>query len=401
MHLSNNLRVLIVDAKPSAGSSVESTGLITTKTYDALKAFFPIDDYITNPISAICVVAPNFKDHFISETDVPWIYQTDTRALVKAMADAVPANVDVQMKTVFKTAVDEGKKTVVTVQSQGENERYITCGVLVGADGSRSKVAEVSDGLDRNDAFLFGFERVYFGDVHLGPRPSETIFHYWFGTFSLGYGGWISPTIVDGRPAIRIGLAKLMKERGKASALLETFTRRLLADGVMSIEGEVGEPDHSFGSLIPIGGTVKRTDAKNRVLIGDAAGYCGAFAADGIKGSVVSGVLAAELIEQYLSGDKDALHLMHAGVEERTGLISYYARQVRYRWIWDQMRRNDTFHAMFAIIEQEKETFVDQFCDSKDTRRSLSWTVLKVKYIPKLVWYSLLIARDFLVRPRK
>ncbi len=39
-HLPRHLRVLVVDAKPLAGASVESTGLITTKTYEEFKTFF-------------------------------------------------------------------------------------------------------------------------------------------------------------------------------------------------------------------------------------------------------------------------------------------------------------------------------------------------------------------------
>ncbi|MBU0646631.1 FAD-dependent oxidoreductase [Patescibacteria group bacterium] len=78
-HLPQQYKVLVIDSKPSAGSTVESTGLITSKTRQEFLSFFPIDDYITNRISSICVVSPNFQDHFISSLDHPWIYQTDTK----------------------------------------------------------------------------------------------------------------------------------------------------------------------------------------------------------------------------------------------------------------------------------------------------------------------------------
>jgi len=379
-HLPNQLRVLVVDAKPAAGSTVESTGLITTKTYQLFKTFFPIDDYITNPISAICVVAPNFTDQFVSQTREPWIYQTDTKALVRALAQSVPSHVTVQTKTVFVDAKDTDNQTVVTLQTQGEPARQVACRVLVGADGSHSKVAQESVGLDRNNSFLFGFERVYFGKVTLGPIPAETIYHYWFGEFSLGYGGWLSPTVVDGRPAYRIGLAKLMRERGKASELLKKFTQRLIDDGTITLDGSIDSPDYAFGSLIPIGGVLKHTVAGNRVLIGDAAGYCGAFAADGIKGSLASAKIASELIPRFLGGDMCALTELPRRMDSDYALIAYYRRQMRYRWIWDQMKRDRSFTALFSIIQREQETFVDQFCDSKDTHRSLMWTVLKVKH---------------------
>jgi digeranylgeranylglycerophospholipid reductase len=394
-HLPKHLRVLVVDAKPEAGSTVESTGLITSKTYDEFKAFFDIDSYITNQISSICVVAPNFKDYFVSTVDQPWIYQTDTKALVKKLADTVPQNVEVRMRTVM-TGVGSSER-IVLIKTQGKDIEEIQTKFLVGADGSHSKVA-VSTNLSQNTKFLFGYEKVYFGDVHLGDNPEETIYHFWFGEFSLGYGGWLSPTIVDGKKAFRIGLAKNEHERGKANELLDKFTHRLVNDGVISIEGDVKDSGYTFGSLIPMSGTLKRIYKDGVLLIGDAAGLCGAFAADGIKGSVVSGKISAELINRYLKGDTDAPGELISRINNYNSLINYYRRQMRYRWIWDRMKSNRTFTAMFEIIQAERDTFLDQFCDSKDTRRSLSWTVLKFKYIFKLAKYSFYILLDFFKR---
>lgn len=43
-HLPQNLRVLIIDAKPSVGFSVESTGLITVHTKEKFNVFsLPMD----------------------------------------------------------------------------------------------------------------------------------------------------------------------------------------------------------------------------------------------------------------------------------------------------------------------------------------------------------------------
>ncbi len=83
-------------------------------------------------------------------------------------------------------------------------------------------------------------------------------------------------------------------------------------------------------------------------------------------------------------------------MEAHGGMLGYYRRQVRYRWVWDVMKRNRTFRAMFDIIEQERETFVDQFCDSKDRRRSLAWTVLKWRHAIRLVKYTGFILFDLL-----
>ena len=396
-HLPKNLRVLIVDAKPEAGSTVESTGLITSKTRTEFSSFIPIDTYITNPISSIAVIAPGLEDMFVSTVSEPWIYQTDTKALVKALADKLPPNVTLRTKTVFLGVTDPSRPVKIRVRSQGSEEEEIDIRFLVGADGGHSKVAQTVSGLSKNTQFLFGYEQVFFGDVLRGPKPEETIFHYWFGEFSLGYGGWLSPTIVDGKKAFRIGLAKLLKDRGDAKQLTETFVKQLIDRGDIRIDGDISKPGYVFGSHIPIGGTRSKISRNNVLLIGDAAGFCGAFAADGIKGSVISGKEAAILIPQFLRGKTNALDQLPARMNTHGGIMSYYRRQLLYRYIWSVMQRNRTFRAMFNIIAAEHATFLDQFCDSKDKHRSLAWTVLKWKHAPRLMQYSAFWACDAVI----
>lgn len=394
-HLPQSLRVLIIDTKPSAGSTVESTGLITERTRQEFASFFDIDSHITNPITAICVIAPNFTDHFISETDHAWINQTDTKALIRDLAAMLPPNVTrLQSAVLLDAAHSSGHVTAVTIGRNG-SKVVVETRFLVGADGGRSKVAQLVPGLDRNERFLFGYEQVFFGNVHLGPKPAETIYHYWFGEFSLGYGGWLSPTVVDGKPAFRIGLAKLMQDRGEAKDLMKKFLEKLLALGHITVAGSIDAPGYVFGSMIPIGGVRRRYHAGNVLLVGDAAGFNGAFAADGIKGSVVSGKEGAALVGKYLHGETNALGELHARMDAHNNLMEYYHRQLRYRWIWDQMKSNRTFDAMYRVIEAERASFLDQFCDSKDKRKSLARVVIKPRHFFRLLKYAGNILLDY------
>ncbi|MDP3985644.1 MAG: NAD(P)/FAD-dependent oxidoreductase [bacterium] len=395
-HLPQNFNVLVVDIKPEPGSSVESTGLITEKTRKEFASFFAIDRYLTNPISAICVVAPNYDDYFVSQVEKPWIYQTDTKALVRALAQMVPPNVQVQSQTVFTGVESTGDFLTVRIQKKGEPAEVIQTRFLVGADGGHSKVAASVPELDQNKRFLFGYEQVFFGEVSLGPRPEETIYHFWFGEFSLGYGGWLSPTIVDGKKAFRVGLAKLAADRGQAKNLMTQFLEILQKRGIIRIEGEINQPGYVFGSMIPMGGALRIIFHKNILLIGDAAGFCGAFAADGIKGSVISGKEAAPLIANYLDGDLSAPGKLHVRMNVHGNVMQYYAKQLRYRWVWDQMKRNRTFRAMYDIIAAECDSFLEQFCDSKDSRKSLARTILKWRHVPKLVRYVMFLLADML-----
>lgn len=395
-HLRKNLKILLIDSKPSVGFSVESTGLITVHTRNEFASFFPIDRFITNPITSICVVAPHFKDSFISSTDHAWIFQTDTKGLVRHLGETLPDNVTLRPATTFlKFAHKEKGQTSIELLSRGKRE-IVGTRFIVGADGGRSRVAQSVPELDKNKRFLVGYEQVYFGKVHLGLNPEETIYHFWFGEFSLGYGGWLSPTVENGRKAFRIGLAKLQKDHKDLQPLMRKFTETLFRNGTISIDEE--KPTYAFGSTIPIGGALRRISHENILLIGDAAGFCGAFAADGIKGSVISGKEAAPLISQYLNGNRNALSRFHSKINSHNHLMSYYRKQVHYRWIWDRMKSNRTFRAMYNIVESERSSFLNQFCDSKDKRKSLARVVLKPKHFWKLIIYSFFILFDILKR---
>lgn len=393
-HLPRSLKVLVIDTKPSAGSTVESTGLITERTRQEFASFFDIDSHITNPITAICVIAPNFTDYFISETDHAWINQTDTKALIRDLAATLPANVTRWQGAVLLDVECKMKNVKSVTIGRNGSKAVVETRFLVGADGGRSKVAQLVPGLDRNERFLFGYEQVFFGNVHLGPKPAETIYHYWFGEFSLGYGGWLSPTVVDGKPAFRIGLAKLMQDRGEAKDLMKKFLEKLVALGHITIEGSIDAPGYVFGSMIPIGGVRKNYFSGNTLLVGDAAGFNGAFAADGIKGSVVSGKEGALLVGRFLDGESRALEELHARMDAHNDLMEYYRRQLRYRWIWDKMKSDRTFDAMYRVIEAERASFLDQFCDSKDKRKSLARVVVKPRHFFRLAKYTTCVLSD-------
>jgi flavin-dependent dehydrogenase len=239
-------------------------------------------------------------------------------------------------------------------------------------------------------------EKVFFGNILLGDHPKNTVYHFWFGEFSLGYGGWLSPTTVEGRPAFRLGLAKLQKDL-KDLKKIDEFIRVLEEKKMIEID-KGSEEVLTFGSLIPIGGPLRTVYDKHSLLIGDAAGLCGAFAADGIKGAIVSGKVAAQLIPDYLEGNEKALSEYYPRIQKHRKLMTYYRKQLLYRFIWDRMKSNRSFEMMFDIIARQKESFLNQFCDSKDKNTSLMWVVLKVRNLPLLVKYAWFLFLDLFKR---
>ncbi len=365
-------------------AAANTTGLVTVGTKEILDEMVDVNRYITNEIEDITVVAPDWQRYFTSHTTFPWIYSTDTPGLLKGMADQLPANVVLMTKAKMESWHRHGSQPYpVTVQVRANGElNAINCRLLVGADGTNSCVAAGDPGLQKNKKVLFAYEKVFCGEPLLGARPDKTVYHLWFGAFSLGYGGWIAPNYLAGKRVFRIGYATFdyqLKQENK----LDKMVQILQNNAYIRIDRE--EPLIKYGGYFPIGGVLKNTAVDGCLLLGDAAGYCGAFSADGIKGALISGLAAAEVIPAYLNGDRTALGRVKLLMETRYYLISYFRRQVRYRFLWDLMRSNRSFTALFELCEREKDNFLNQFCDAKDMRKSLLSVLLKPRHVPALV----------------
>ncbi len=443
-HISSRYKTVIIDRKTKLNTAIESTGLITQATRDLLADFCQVDAYIPNRITTIGVVSPDYNKYFFSHTDNPWIYSTDTPELVKHLSETLPSHVELRLGagllsyeierdsgdsplSHYSPVILSGANTpeeslshmnregsfgrnpqddklirqtvagypIVVTYLQGGEKKQIRAKFLVGADGSHSLVAKSNPALSRNTRFLAGHEKVFYGDITFGEHPENTIYHFWFGEFSLGYGGWLSPTIINGKKAFRLGLAKLEAD-AKDLKKIDEFIKILLEKKIIRIEGDPSKAIFAFGHLIPMGGALKNVYDRHTLLIGDAAGFCGAFAADGIKGAVVSGKVGAELVSEYLAGEKHALGKYHATIQSHNGLMTYYKKQVLYRFLWDRMKSNRSFHILYDLIAAEKDSFLYQFCDSKDKHKSLMWVVLKIKNVPRLMWYTLSLIADLL-----
>ncbi|MFA6306110.1 MAG: NAD(P)/FAD-dependent oxidoreductase [Candidatus Gracilibacteria bacterium] len=400
-HLPRNLKVLVLDMKKDLNAYIESTGLITQATYDLLADFVDIKPYIPNKIMAIGVVGTDFNRHFFSYSDLPWIYSTDTPKLVKHMSETLPENVTLSINSKFTDYKIEQNADFSLVISflKNNEEQIVRSKFIVGADGAKSSVAISNKSLSQNKKFLIGLEKVFCGDILFGPHPDETVYHYWFGEFSLGYGGWLSPTIINGEKAFRLGLAKL-SENANEFGKIKDFVEMLKSKNMIKIKDSTHEI-LTFASMIPIGGPLKNVYDDYSLLIGDAAGLCGAFAADGIKGAIVSGKVAAKLIPAYLNGHKNALKNYRNEIQKCNKLMTYYKKQILYRWLWDRMKSNRTFDTMFDIISKSKEGFLSQFCDSKDRHKSLLSIVLKISNLPILLKYGWYMFLDLFKMVRK
>jgi len=384
MRVPPSLKVLILEQKSQVDAGANTTGLITVATRGILSDLTDVRSYITNRIEDICVLAPDWSSHFFSGTDFPWIFSTDTPGLLGSMAGKLGPNVTLKTGARVETWDREtGEIHPIIVRfKEGDNSAVsVRCRLLVGADGTKSVVAAGSPDLSKNTKILFAYEKVFAGEPLFGEKPDRTVYHLWFGSFSLGYGGWIAPNFVSGKKVFRIGYATYdsnIKQENK----LDNMINLLRWKEYIRLYEE--KPLIKYGGYFPVGGVLPNTVSDDVILIGDAAGYCGAFSADGIKGALVSGITAAKLIPDHLDGDSQALKQIHNLMEAEAEMISYFSRQVRYRFLWNRMKSNATFTSLFKLCEREKDDFLNQFCDAKDMRKSLLWVLFKFRHMPAL-----------------
>lgn len=375
-HLPRNFKILVVDNKAEIGLPTKSTGLITQATKDMIGEFFPVDQFITNEMNSLCVVSPNYKDHFVSSVKDPWIYTTDTDNMIKELANQLPDNVEVQTNRTF-LGYDNYPLKVNFREGDDVHARFI-----VGADGGNSSVARANPNLGQNKKFLIGVEKIVPGKVLLRENAEKAVYHYWFGDFALGYGGWIALTKVEGTPALRIGFALYPNELSKR-VTVDRFISLLQSKGHIEIHGK---EIMSFANYIPIGGPLKKYYDHHSLLIGDAAGYCGSFAADGIKGAVLSAKKAARAIPRYFTGDKGALASIRKEMPAK-----YYNKQKMYRKLWDLIKTRKGFQFLYKLVERERGAFLKTYCDSKDKQKSLLKSIIKIKNIPIIIAIGLTI----------
>lgn len=363
-HLPKNYKILLLDKKPSLDSSVETTGLITNPTKNEFHDFCDVSRFIHNEIFDFTVVNPDFTKISTSSTDKPWIFPLNTFQLIKHLTATLPSNVTLKLNAVYGSPN--------TYFHNGKTHRF-KAKFIIGADGANSSVAKSNPNLSQNKKHLIGLEKVFYGEI-----DQKAIYHFWFGEFSLGYGGWLSPS---GPGKFRVGLAKY--NDGKGFDILNQFIDRLKKEGFIKPKGEAIE---QFGSHIPIGGPVKKPYHKNTLLIGDAAGLCGAFAADGIKGALISAKVAAKLIQ------KGSFKGYYKEIEKYNYLMSYLKRQKLYRFAWDQMKTNESFDILFDLVKNEP--LVDVFCDSKDKHKSLAGSLMKFKNASLLTKFAISIIKE-------
>jgi flavin-dependent dehydrogenase len=213
--------------------------------------------------------------------------------------------------------------------------------MLIGADGARSRVAQALD-LDRNERMLAGAEWLVEG-VEI---ERDTFYLVMDAQLAPGYCVWLAPHA----EMAAFGVAGRQREFKPNESLRAAQT----------MFGDVTDLSHMRvverkGGNIPVGGRLKRVyrdDARGRgLLLGDAAGLCGAATGGGIYPALISGRLAAQAVAQeLLNGAPSAMKGYLRTLSQAGRLGPYLQIEDWIRFALDHMTSNADLQALVSIM---------------------------------------------------
>ncbi len=347
------LRVLVLERDSEIGAVVRTTGVLFSDVLDVLDV---PQRYLLNAVRRIHIHPPNGRAIEIGSGAFRF-YMADVPGMLRWMGEQAQAHgAVIRVGTPFLDAVLEagGRMRVAyggpsMADGQGASSRSPT-GVayarfLIGADGARSTVAQRM-GLDTNSAFLAGAEWIADGV----PLDGETFYLVMDHALAPGYCVWLAPH--GDRAAF--GVAGHLRAFSPSESL--RIAQTAFADVADLSKMRVVERK---GGVIPVGGrlrTVYRDDARGRaLLLGDAAGLCGAATGGGIYPALVCGRLAAQAVAyEVLGGTRGAVKAYLRDLPQAGRLGHYLQIEDWIRWGMDRMGSNADVSAFYGLFASEE-----------------------------------------------
>lgn len=277
------LHVTVLEKKPDPGARLHTTGILVKDAIDQIPLLDALPASLVRRVPGIRLYAPNLRH---VDLDAPGYYflATDTPALMRWLAaEAERAGARIRCNTAFTTAhrVPGG----FAVEDIG-HARF-----LIGADGPRSRVAQVLD-LGRSTRFLAGIEHEYTGATLATPGRLHCFID---GELARGYIGWV----VAGVEGVQAGLA----QREGTTPFRPGEAMAAFLDKIAPvIDLRDRQPDAVRAGLIPCGGLVSPIAAQRALLVGDAAGMVSPLTAGGIHAALKHGLSAGHAVADFLQG---------------------------------------------------------------------------------------------------
>ena len=183
--------------------------------------------------------------------------------------------------------------------------------LLVIADGSQSKWASHLKLGPRKPKFANTIALRLKG---LGNIPKDTV-RFEFGYVKCGF-GWAFPL----KESINIGIGtfisnKLLEDEDLNNKIIKSF-------------GFEDLPFKKVHRKLRIWNGFHKLNGERVIAVGDAASLCDPFLAEGIRPSLISSFYAAEIIDQYLSGNVDDLNNYSKKINHEWGKSMVWGKRI-------------------------------------------------------------------------
>ena len=268
------LKVLVLEAKADPGARIHTTGILVREAAEERD----VPAHLVRPIEAVRLYAPNLTHVDLASAGY-YFLTTDMPGLMRWLAaEAERAGAVVRCNARFSSAMRQAERIVI-------GEQAATARFLIGADGARSRVAQVFN-LGRNRRLLIGMEAEYASVEGLDERFLHCFLDP---VLAPGYIGWIAPSV----HVIQVGLATDDRHKPDMTAFRNKLSRLFGLDEDKIVERRSG--------VIPCGGIVTPFADGNVMLIGDAAGMVSPLTAGGIQLAFRFGRRAGQLVADYLT----------------------------------------------------------------------------------------------------
>jgi digeranylgeranylglycerophospholipid reductase len=354
------LRVLVVERDAEIGGVVRTTGVLFSDVLDILDV--PAR-FLMNAVRRIWLQPPSQPSIEIG-THAYRFYMADVTGMLRWMAEeAVQRGASVRSGSMFLDATREqdGYMRVRLGGPAGAGEGGgVRARILVGADGTHSVVAQRMQ-LERNTQFLAGAEWL----VENVPLARETFYLVMSHEIAPGYCLWLAPHGDIAALGVA-GHARAFNPHASLNMARDLFKEVADLQGMRVVRQK--------GGVIPTGGRLKRVYRDDELgcalLLGDAAGLCGAATGGGIYPALISGRLAAHAVASHvLDADEGAIKAYLRNLSQAGRLGHYLRIEDWLRWVLDRMKSDADIELLYGLF------------NSPDGRQVLRHALLEVPII--------------------
>ncbi|MHB8600530.1 MAG: FAD-dependent monooxygenase [Ktedonobacteraceae bacterium] len=336
------LRVLVLERDAEVGGIVRTTGVLFSDVLDYVDV--PAR-FLMNAIRRIQLQPPDRPAIAVSSRAYRF-YMVDVPGMLQWMAtQAEERGATVRCNTLFlNVACDANGMMSISASSSSDGKEKTTFHTrfLIGADGTRSRVAKCME-LDQNTHYLAGAEWLI-DNVQIDRETFYLIMNH---ELAPGYCVWLAPH----GDIVALGVAGHPRDYSPTTSLK---TAQMLFQDVVDLSN--AHVVERKAGVIPTGGRLRRVyrdDSRGKVLLlGDAAGLCGAATGGGIYPALISGRIAAHAVATVvLNGERGAIKAYERNVLHAGRLGHYLRIEDWLRWALDSMKSDADVSMLYSFFE--------------------------------------------------